>query len=57
MSRAFHRLVPRAASHGAYSGPPRIYCEDHNAAALHRLARYRLYAACERAPANWEHRA
>lgn len=58
MSRLFRLLVPRDHTHARYSGPPRIHRgEDRNAETLARIARYRLYADCERAPLDWEKRA
>ena len=43
-------------THRAYSGPGgRAVSDDQNEAALARLARWHLYAGCDRAPLGWEH--
>lgn len=43
--------------HLAYQGAPRFHVQDNNADARARLARWHLYAGCDRAPAGWEGRA
>lgn len=54
------RASPAAdpAGHRRYSDPAHVHRgEDRNAETLARIARWRLYADCDRAPLDWEKRA